>query len=217
MDMFASAPTTTAAPKGKAKKASKPELNIGLNLDVLAAADAVAKTLKGVQEAYGTMVKSVMSKHFALEGSVLGRRPENVKLIGNQSDASGELRKRDERRLLCTEEAEKLQAKGVAVEKKILTPEKFMFDDDFLANQEDRDLMSAFIAKNFGGRNPIRRQEEVSGYIVVDQSMDDAFNGKTTDEAEELEQIVGTLAIKPKFNGTLRQAMEVLDNAGVSL
>lgn len=216
-DMFATAPTVQAAPKAKGKKA-KPELNIGTNLDVLAAADAIAKTLKGVQEAYGTMVKSTMTEHFAKEGTMLGRRPENVRGIGNTSDASLELRKRDERRVLSTEEAEALEAAGVKIEEKVTQEERFYFNDAVLADEAMREKISKALSLiDFGGESPILKQEKVVSKIVTDESVEQAFAGKTEAEATTLVGLVGTLAIKPKFNGTLKDAVEVLDKAGISL
>lgn len=216
-DMFATAPTVQAAPKAKGKKA-RPELNIGTNLDVLAAADAIAKTLKGVQEAYGTMVKSTMTEHFAKEGTMLGRRPENVRGIGNTSDASLELRKRDERRVLSTEEAEALEAAGVKIEEKVTQEERFYFNDAVLADEAMREKISKALSLiDFGGESPILKQEKVVSKIVTDESVEQAFAGKTEAEATTLVGLVGTLAIKPKFNGTLKDAVEVLDKAGISL
>lgn len=216
-DMFAAAPTVQATPKAKSKKA-KPELNIGNNLDVLAAADAIAKTLKGVQEAYGTMVKSTMTEHFASQGTTLGRRPENVRGIGNTSDASLELRKRDERRVLSTEEAEALESAGVKVEEKVTQEERFYFNDAILSDPALREKISQALGLiDFGGQSPILKQEKVVSKIVTDESVEEAFAGKTKEEASALIGLVGTLAIKPKFNGTLKDAVDILDKAGISL
>lgn len=218
MDMFAAAPTTTAPKAEKKAKKSKPELAIGRSLDVLAAADAIAKSMKGVIDAYGTMIKGSMSKHFASEGSTLGRRPENVSLIGDHSTASGELRKRDDRRVLVTEEAERLEAAGVAIEEKEIEPERFYFNDEILANPELRQKVSAALSLiDFEGKSPILRQERVIAKVVSEESIQQAFCGKTAEESERLLQIVGTLAIKPKFNGTLAEASEILTQAGVTL
>ncbi len=218
IDMFATAPTTpTKAAEKKAKK-SKPELTIGRNLDVLAAADAIAKSMKGVIDAYGSMIKGSMTKHFATEGSTLGRRPENVSLTGDHSTASGELRKRDERRVLIVEEAEKLEAAGVVIEEKEIEPERFYFDNEILSDPEYRAKVSAALSLiDFGGKSPIVKQERVVAKVVSEESIQQAFVGKTADEAEQLLQIVGTLAIKPKFNGTLAEASEILTLAGVTI
>jgi hypothetical protein len=217
MDMFAAAPTVATPKKEKGKKA-KPELSIGANLDVLAAADAVAKTLKGVQEAYGTMVKTTMTQHFAKEGTILGRRPENVRGTGLTSEASLELRKRDERRHLEKSEVAALEAAGVKIEKKTVQEEKYYFNDAVLADPELREKISKALSLiDFGGESPILKQEKQEVQIVTDESVEQAFAGKTPEEAEALMNLVGTLAIKPKFNGSLRAAMETLEAAGVTL
>lgn len=216
-DMFATAPTIQAALKAKGKK-PKPELNIGTNLDVLAAADAIAKALMGVQEAYGVMVKSAMTEHFAAEGAALGRRPENARGIGATSDASLELRKRDERRVLSTEEVETLEVAGVKVEEKTTQEERFYFNDTVLADASMREKISRALSLiDFGGESPILKQEKVVSKIVTDESMGQAFAGKTKKQAAILVGMVGTLAIKPKFNGTLKDAVGVLDRAGITL
>lgn len=218
-DMFATAPTAPKAEKKSTKKA-KPEMALGRNLDVLAAADAVAKTMKGVLEAYGTMVKTDMTKRFAVDGTANNRRPENMKGLGESSlvSASLELRKRDSRRSLTEDEATALEAAGVKVEEAVTQEERFYFNDQILSNPELRAKISQALSLiDFGGESPILRQDKVVSKVVTDESVEQAFQGKTAEEAEKLTQIVGTLAIKPSFSGSLADATQILANAGVTL
>lgn len=218
MDMFATAPTTKT--EKKTTKKAKPELALGRNLDVLAAADAVAKTMKGVLEAYGTMVKSEMTRRFAQDGSAAGRRPENMKGLGESSlvSASLELRKRDSRRTLTEEEATALETAGVKIEEVETQPERFYFNEALITNPEYRAKISQALSLiDFGGESPILRQEKVTSKIVTDESVEQAFAGKTAEEAEQLTQIVGTLAVKPAFTGSLADATQILASAGVTL
>lgn len=218
LDIFATAPAAPSTEKKAKGKKAKPELQIGTNLDVLAAADAIAKTLEGVQSAYSTMVKNTMSKHFASEGTTLGRRPENVRGIGDHSSASLELKKRDSRLALTTEEVTYLEEAGVEVEEKVTQEERFFFNEAILADPILRAKVSAaFALIEFGDITPIVKQEKVVSKIVSDESIEQAFKDKTPEQAEKLTAIVGTLAIKPTFAGTLREAIEVLETAGVTL
>lgn len=246
-DIFATAaPVAPKEPtKGKAKKVEvkiastvvKDEAGAVLKttnpLDLLAAADALAKTLKTVADVHSTEVKSLMTKHFAHEGTMLGRRPENFRGLGDKSSASCQLKQRDERRVLAPEEVEILTAAGVAMDEKVTQEEAYQFNQEVLANPELRAKISAaFALIDFGGLNPLVKLEKVTSKVVNEQSLETVYSAakakadtaKTPAEKEAAEKeaaklagIVGTLAITPKFEGTLKDAMTVLMDAGITL
>lgn len=221
-DIFASALT---APAPEKKKKGPAEVRIAANaqganpLDLLAAADALAKTLKTVAECHGTAVKSQMADYFATEGLKLHRRPDNFKGMADHATASCQLKKRDSRRPLEPAEVEVLEAAGVKIEKVTTQEERFFFNDEILANPDLRAKVSAALSLiDFGGLNPLLKQEKVESSVACDESVEAAFaNAKNEDEAKKLAAIVGTLSITPKFSGTLQDAMGVLISAGVTL
>ena len=217
-DVFASAPVAPAPEKkGKSKKA-KPELHIGEKLDILAAASAITQSLESVILTHSEDVKGEMLKHFAQEGTALGRRPENVRGIGVHSSASLELRKRDSRTVLKEEEADMLREAGVRLGTKVIQEEKFFFNEEILKDPVLREKVSQALGLiDFGGMSPIIKQERIEASVIEENSINDAFAGKTPEEAEKLTKIVGTLAIKPVFTGSLKDAAELLVEAGVTL
>ena len=231
-DIFASA--VIAPPKEKkAAKDKKVEIRIGTDLDLLAAADALQKTLKTVAEVHATDVKALMAKHFSHEGVLLGRRPENFRGLGDKSSASCQLKQRDSRRVLVAEEIEYLKKAGVAMEEKVTQEEAFLFNQDVLADPVLRAKISAaFALIDFGGLNPLVKQERIVSMIANDQSLETAYAAAKTQadaaktdtekkaaeaEAEKLAALVGTFSITPKFDGSLQDAMQVLIAAGVTL
>src|SRR5574343_185140 len=213
-DLFKTAPTSK-----KAEPKEPTELKIGRDLDILAAADVISKAAETIEEKYGSRIRNTMLTHFTRTGTKLDKRPTNVKGLGLRwAEASLELKKRDVRRVLNPTELAALQKAGVPTQKKVVTEEHYYFNEELLADPAIRaKINTALSLIDFGGKDPILKQEEVSVQIVTDESLEQAFVGKTPKQAEELIALVGTLAIKPKFNGTVADAVAVLYGAGVEL
>lgn len=216
LDVFAAAPTVKAK---KEPKKGPEEILIGKDLEIFAAASAVMASLKSVATIYESRVKDAMAGLFAHMGTEKNGRPDNFRGTSDNASASCELRKRDSRRELSKEEAEYLQSKGVSVEEKVIDEERFFFNEEIMTDPVLRKKVADALAKiDFGGKAPILRQEPKSIQVVSDSSVDEAFKmAGSEEEAKKMIAVIGTLAIKPKFDGDLKAAVEVLDKAGVKL
>lgn len=217
-NVFEDAKPKESKPK-RVKKDTKPQVELGMDLDVLAAADALVKTLKTTQETYGTKVKQGVTEHFVKEGMLLKRRPENVRGLGLKSSASLEMRKRDERRVLTEDEVALLTRVNVRMKEVVVQEEAFIINPQLMNNPKHKDkIAQALGLLDFDGESVLVKQERITAMVVTEESLDDAFaNAQTPEEERELISVVSTLAAKPTFNGSLMEAAQVLVEAGIKL
>lgn len=218
VDMFATAAKVAPAPEKKKGK-SKEQIEIGSDLDKFSAAVAVIKSLEGVKATYEAKIKETMTRLFSHMGMKDSKAPENFEGVGSVSTASCELRKRSSASVLTVEEAQFLQEKGISLEEKVVKEEAFLFNSAILADVVLRKKVSDALSKiDFGGIAPILHQEREVKNIVSEESIDQLFKlADNEEDAARLLPMVGVLAIKPKFDGNLSDAVSMLEASGVSL
>jgi len=216
-DMFASA---IKAPKVEEKKKGKEQIQMGRDLDTYAAASAVLKSLEAVKAEYELKLKTTMAKLFSHIGIENRSKPANFEGIGPVSTASCEIRKRSSASVLTDDEANALREKGITLEEKVVREEAYLFNAAILADPVLRKKVSDALAKiDFGGVAPILHQEREVKNIVAEDGIDQLFKlSETEDQALGMLGMVGVLALKPKFDGTLSDAVALLETqAGVKL
>ena len=216
LDMFASAPKATPLAETKSKK-DKEQVQIGNDLDVLSAAAAVVKSLEATKTVYDAKVKEVMTRMFTHLGVEANGRPSNFEGAGTMSTASCQLKKSSS--VLSEDAATKLAERGISLDEKVVREEAYLFNPAILADPVLRKKVSDALSKiDFGGVAPIIHQEKESKKIVAEDSIDQLFKlAETEEDVKELLPMVSVLSITPKFNGTLTQAMAMLETAGVKL
>ncbi len=218
VDIFSAAEKVAPTPEKKAKK-TKEQIVLGSDLDNFSAAVAVTKTLEGVAATYEARIKANMLKLFASMGSEANKRPANFEGVGATSSASCELKKRASSSVLTEEEASMLTEKGIKLDEKVIREEAYLFNQAILADPVLRKKVSDALSKiDFGGISPILHQEREVKKVIHEESLDQLFMlSESEDEAAALIPTVGTLSIKPKFEGTLSDAVSMLEAAGVTL
>jgi hypothetical protein len=213
--MFAAAPTV--APK-KSKK-DREEIDMGNDLNIFSGLAALITTLKATQTIYEAKLKTKMTNIFAEKGLAQNKRPANWHGTSSLAEASMQLKCRASSSILTTEEVKALQEAGITVNKKEISPERFLFNQAILSNPDLRAKVSAALSLiEFGDIQPILHEAAVEQYVVEDGTLDQVFQlAKTQEKAESLLPFVSVLAIKPSFKGGLKDATNLLIDAGIRL
>jgi hypothetical protein len=223
-DLFATAPTVAPKPAA-AKKGKKKEFALSETHTLYAAAKSLVDSATTIVKTLEAEVKAETKEIFANEGVRLNGQPENFDGISAHASSNCQLRHRASTSVLSEEEVRIAKENGIPLAEKVTkeaVPERFFFEESLLSNPEYRAKISAALSTiDFGGISPIVRQapeEKVFGYIVAENAIDELFKKvKDTTKAKELMSIVGVLALKTKFDGTLQDAVKILDEAGIKL
>jgi hypothetical protein len=246
VDLFAAAPTAPAAPKvdakGKSKRreipltskfgAGEEEKKVNTH-DLYAAAKAIATAATTLTKSLEEDVKKETKGHFTTLG-LEGKGSDSFTGTSDHANSNCQLRKRATTSTLTPEEVRIAQENNIPLEKKVIkeaVPERFFFNEELLSNPTYREQISKALGKiNFGGVNPIIRQapeEEISSYVTTDHSIDAIFNITAKHDFETQEEkviktkqlldIVGVLALKTQFTGSLKDAFNLLEKAGIKL
>jgi hypothetical protein len=243
-DLFATAPTAPAAPKVESKSKSKKTVALTGKWeekenahDLFAAAKAIADAATGFMKTLEGEVKKETKKIFTEMGMTLGKKPESFEGTSAHANSNCQLRQRASTSPLTPEEIRIARENNIPLEEKVIRaeiPERFFFNEDLLSNPKYRYQISKALGKiDFGGQSPIIRQapeEKVVAYITAENSIDALFNGtiKKDDHAfetgqdevakvQQLMSLVGVLALKTQFTGSLKDAFELLEKAGIKL
>lgn len=210
-----SAAKVVDAPKPPKKKGEKDTVNIGQDLDIVAAIDALVNSLKSVREIHYNNTTKKMVDHFVQDTMINQKRPENFKGVGEESEASCELRKRSSRSVLSESEVEFLDKHNITYGKEVTSPateEKFFFNpelvaDSKLATKISKALLSIPELRNMDVLLKEEAREEVSSPVVSDESFDDAAKITDEDTLRQIFGVIGTTAIKAKLT---TQSMDVI-------
>lgn len=226
MNLFNTAKTVTD-PTPKKKKGEKTEVFIGESLDTYSAIDTMIKTLTGIKDVYRNDVLEAMTKQFVTETLSTKTKPENFKGLGNQSEASCELRKRSSASVLSAAEVALLDKYNISTETVITTPaqeEKFFFNpklvaDPKLANKISKALSSIPELANIDVLLREAPKEEVSVQVASDKSFfDAAANINNAEALKHVYGIIATVAIKPKMTtDDLKAVLSLIEKTGISL
>ena len=210
---------TAITTPSKTKKAKKEATFIGADLDAFAACAAVTKALKDVQAVFENKVKGFMGQLFVHNGLSLKTRPENFTGVGANSSASCQLKSLSTSATLAPEVASYLLDKGIELEEKVIQEESYSFNPAALADPILRAKIAAVLGTlDTGGITLIEHREKKTGFSLTDTSLDSVFMlAETEEEAEKLLPLVSTLAIRPKFEGSLREAFDIMGANGVAL
>jgi hypothetical protein len=224
-DLFAAAPVVKAPPTPKAKRGEKKKtIDLGENLNVLAALDQVAEAVAGARVVYEGMIKDQVTDIFVEEGMELGKRPENMLGKACFSTASLELRKRSSASALNTDDQALLAKYNVPMGEKVIkdaVPERFFFNPEILENPKLRAKVSAALGGvDFGGIAPLLQQPAepaITAKVASDESIQAVFTAAdNAKDVAQLMKLVTTLALKVKMNtGDIKIALEVLEGAGL--
>jgi hypothetical protein len=225
-NLFNTAKTVTD-PTPKKKKGEKTEVFIGESLDTYSAIDTMIKTLTGIKDVYRNDVLEAMTKQFVKETLSTKTKPENFKGLGNQSEASCELRKRSSASVLSAAEVALLDKYNVTTETVVTTPaqeEKFFFNpklvaDPKLANKISKALSSIPELANIDVLLREAPKEEVSVQVASDKSFfDAAANINNAEALKHVYGIIATVAIKPKMTtDDLKAVLSLIEKTGISL
>lgn len=196
MSMFTNAQVLKE--KKPVKKAgSKVEVSMD-GLKQFAEIDALIKALSAVQATLDADIKGRALNYFIENAG--GKRPESFRAIEGIASASIELRKRSSRSALTDQEVEQLTKFGATPEKAIVVQKMFGFNPKYTEDQAVLAKIETALTKVSDlPEDLIVVQEEKSGYIVGEDTIDKAFKLGAT---AEVVLMVGTLAVKPKLDET---------------
>ena len=221
-----SAAKTVADPTPK-KKGKKEEVFIGESLDTYSAIDTLIKTLTGIKDVYRNQVLEVMTDQFVTETLSTKTKPENFKGLGDQSEASCELRKRSSASVLSDAEVTLLSKYNISTETVVTTPaqeEKFFFNPKLVANPKLANKISKALSEipELQNIDVILREapkEEVSVQVVADKSFyDAAANINNAEALKHVFGIIATVAIKPKMTtDDLKVVLGLIEKTGIKL
>ena len=222
-NLFANA-KTVVDPTPKKKKGVKEEVTVE-NLQIYVAIDAVRKTLKGLSEDYRRNIEEQMTSLFVDEVLSTHKKPESVKGIEGNSKASLQFRKRSSKSPLAMDEVAILKQHGIRTETVILSPakeEKYLINPEIVGNAKLAQKVSDALREipELRGMDilflePSKEAETVE--IVSDQSFEDVANLTNIAVIKQVYETITTLSVgNPVFQGTFKDALKVLDDAGIN-
>lgn len=197
MSMFKNAKTIEAKTSTAKKRSDKEEIHVA-GLEDLAVVDTVVKTFTAIQKTLATEVKDEMTNIFVGMGKQLKKRPANFRGIDGESSASCELRVRSSRSALTAEETEMLDDLGVPYETVVEKEDAYVINPAYFDDQEMLEKVSSALESLGLPEDFILRQEKVEKKVVTEETVEAVF---AKGVADSLLDIVGTLAIKPKYEG----------------
>jgi hypothetical protein len=121
-NVFASAAVINQPEEKKKKKDNKREVDLGTNLDISAAIDALTTALNSIKETIDEEIKDKMTAEFVAEAHKTQRKPESFRGVSEKASASCEIRKRSTRSVLKPEEVDILRKYGLEIETKEIKP-----------------------------------------------------------------------------------------------
>lgn len=228
VNMFDSAPVVvvkSAAAEKEAKNKTR-EVALGDKLDYLAAINALTDSLAAVKEVYYKEVTAEMADSFTDEAMKIQKRPTNFRGIGNESEASCELRKRASTSKLSDEEVAILKEHNIKYDEAIVSEgidEQFFFNPALLEDKTIAGLISKKLSEipELAGKQVIMKQakrEKTTKNIVAEESFDQIAKLQDRTLVKQLLSIVSVLGVKPKLTTQdLDTVLDLVRKSGVKL
>jgi hypothetical protein len=203
-DAFGSAPIV-AAPVTKAKTAVKASYEIE-GLDELASINALMNTLKGLKESKEASIKQQIVSTYSNIASLTHNRPANFKGEDNHSSADCQIKRRDMRIEITSDQQDILKALSADLITKlgenVKTADQFYFNPEIMGNQVLMSKLSAAISPviakipEFAGVAVILHQAEAKIAISSDDAIEAACKLPSKEQIEQAIDILCTPAIK---------------------
>lgn len=223
-NLFSNAKVVADDPKPR-KKGEKEEVAIK-DLDTYTAIDTMIKTLEGVKDVYRNPIITEMVDTFVKNTLATQSKPDNFKGIGQNSEASCELRKRTSKSPLSVTELAILKQYNVNTETVVLNPareEKYSINPEIVGNAKLAQKVSDALSKipELKGMDilflePAKEAETVE--IVSDQSFIDAAKITSADSLKQIYEVIATPAVKPKMlTDDFQTVLNILGKAGIKL
>jgi len=189
---------TTAQTGGKKQDKITGISVLGLKNYVMA--DAVVKGYSALLATFASLTKADIADTFIGVGKQKKTRPANFEGVeGEEAEANCQLRRRDARSPLTEEEVENLTAFGIPVGENEIKPEGYFVNPIHYGLLEDL-AKKAKLPADF----LLYQQREVTK-VVTDETVEAIFENGV---ADKFIGMVGTIAIRGKYKGTLKQAMK---------
>lgn len=197
--------TVVEAKGTKGKKTAKATTEVE-GLELYAAIDHSIKWLKTLLETTKTTVIEVATHKFVADGVKIGGKPANFDGEEGKAVANIQLKKRSSASGLNDIELALCNEYNVPTEQVSDRPVTYIFNPAHLAWIEANGMkLSAALAKIPGAPGDlIQKQEATTKIITTDDSLDFVFRtlAKKPDVIAQLLPVVGTLAIKPKYEAS---------------
>lgn len=187
-------PTTGDTAKGKTAKAGTVPIK-GLRNYLMA--HAVAEGYKALATTFAAIPKTAGFKYFA--SKVGNGKPVNIYGVDGDDEASVQLKRRDTRQPLTTEEAGLLKANDIPVGEIETVPE------GYFVNPKYYQLLETF--KNLPDDFLLYQQREVKD-IVIDDTINAIFTKK--EHIEKFLTMTTNVVINGKFKGTMKMALAAM-------
>ncbi len=193
-----------------AKKDNKKEVDLGDDLNVIAAIDALTKTLAGVKSGIEVVLKEKMADEFVKDSLKSHRKPVNFRGVSSKATASCEMRKRSIKSFVDGDEVAYLKTHGLvnATETVIVkdaVPERYFFNPEAFADENLVQLISDRLdgLKTADGESLIMLQEykpAVKQTVVTSTALDEA--AAKIEDSEILREIFQILSVSAlgKYN-----------------
>jgi hypothetical protein len=199
---FATAPEAPKLSKPKGKGKERTSIDLGADLDKLAAFKVLEKLLEGEGKMIQAQVRDQVISLFAEQAKESGKKPESFVGTGERSIASCELRRRGSNMPLTPEVAEELKQLDIPVEKSVKVPERFIISPDL--DQATLEHLAKVVASDpkLKGKTVVMRQAEEYTYVVSEATIDGLATKASVETCKLLLEKVATFAIgKFQFDG----------------
>lgn len=198
-NLFAAAkkvPAKTTVKKGK----DKDEYRID-GLAQLASIDSLIKSLLAVKESFEAEVKNEALEIFKAQVARTHKKPESFRGVDEGASASMEFRKRSAASGLNEEELRILSAFNVPVGQNVQVEECFRINPKYTNDMDLLEKVSKAIVKVKGvPEDLIEMQPKVYKNVVTEDTLTVAC--RDAHVFENVAEVVGTLAVKPKLDET---------------
>lgn len=197
MALFNSAPKIpVSAPKGKVAKVRE-IVELGTDLDELAAASVLADVLTDSAEVLKTAIKTKIREEYAKRMVQTGVKPETFLGAGPRSEAYCQLQKRSTRSPLDPDTCADLDAKGIPYGTEEKVPERFVINPEVLANPAHLQALAEAVAncEKLKGVDVVLKQEAEQTYVTNDDTLPAVARYAQSDGSiETATQLLNTVA-----------------------
>jgi hypothetical protein len=166
-----------AAPKAKAPaksgKTVREEIELGIDLDYIAAAGVVMKALEGVSKTLRAEMIGAITGIFAEKMIKTRSKPEAFIGVGGEAKAYIGVTRKGSNRPLDPETVDRLDAMGVPMTKVEKMPDRLIINPDLLNDQETLKVLADLIADHPKLKDVpvILHQEGESGHVTNDETL----------------------------------------------
>jgi hypothetical protein len=198
---FFQKPAPNASAKRGSNSRAKDQIEVP-GLENYAAIDYLIKALETLKKQKSAeIVDTTLAKYFAEKGALSKLQPDNPEGTEGLGSASCELRKRSSASPLKDEEIALVELAKLPVAEVT----KFSVNEDYIGNDEILERVSKALSKD--KEIPADFFTAKTTVQVTDETLKALFL-KPEAEIEALSKIVGTYALKPKFDGDFEKAAE---------